>query len=469
MMKRNLMLLALLAMALIVLAACTGTPDTEDDDVGQSETDAEPTAAEVNAEPPPDEQEEDGAVDGEAAEAEAEAVTLTFWFEGEAPATVTIFEEAMSRFEEMHPGVTIDVLPMPFEDMVRTMPLALDGGTGPDVATVPPVAVGTWLYAEAGHLVDFTDIAAEGGWLENFDERAIEINNAPFEGRVYGIPYEWTGVGVYYNQAIFDELGLTPPETMAAFEEIMAATRDAGYLPVSVGALDAWPLQHVWSQLAHTNMPYDGLLALEELDPEASYNVPELIEAGEKIVEWTEQGYLDPNMLSTSFVDANNLFINGEAAMNIGGTWVQADFRQAGFPVGFFRTPPMNPDLPYHMGGFTPYDDLVVVAASENRELAVELVGYLISEENMRFFWEEGLLVPYQFAEIPEARDQLQVDIFTAMQASGPGHYEGNCCPEVQQTIWVKMQEMVSGDVTPEQAFVDIQEVYEEFRAAESE
>ncbi len=397
----------------------------------------------------------------------AQDVTLTFWFEGEAPATLDIFREAFDRFEAENPGVTIELVGFPFEDMVRTLPLALDGGTGPDSATVPPVSVGTWLYAEAGHLVDLAPIAEERGWLDNLDPKAIEVNNMPFENEIYGIPYEWTGVGVYYNTGIFEELGLEIPTTIEEFEAVMQATLDAGYVPVSVGGRDAWPLQHVWSQLVHTNIEYDHLLALEQLDPTVSYVAPGLIEAGEKIVEWTEKGYLDPNMLASSFVDANNLFVNEEAAMNIGGTWVQADFRLADFEVGFFRTPPMNPDLPYHMGGFTPYDDFVIVANTEHLDIVVDLIDYLVSEENMAFFWENGLLVPFQFDELPDAVDQLQVDIFSAMQQSGPGLFEGNISPEVQQTIWAKMQEMVAGDITPEQAMQDVQAVYEE-QAAEA-
>ncbi|MEX2540895.1 MAG: extracellular solute-binding protein, partial [Trueperaceae bacterium] len=369
---------------------------------------------------------------------------LSFWFEGESPASVALFQKAADRFVAgYHTPVEIEITVYAFDDMLRTMPLALDGGTGPDAASVPPLTQGSDRYAKAGHLLDLTQIAEERGWLDNYSADVLAYNNAGTPGSIYGVPYSLTTVGVYYNGDIFDELGLAVPTTFGEFEQVLADLKEAGYTPISVGALDGWPLDHVWSQIVHTNIPIEYITRLEQLDPEVSYTAPEMIEASYKILEWMRAGYLDPNMLSTSYGDANSMFISGRVPITITGTWAQADFtEQPEFEARFFPMPRLNPDLPtWNAGGSAPYNNLVVPSGGDNVEIAVDFVDYLLSEENMRAFWNDGTLVSFQFDEVPPATTVLQGDIYAAMQQTGPGYYHGVISPLVNRGLWSAHQE----------------------------
>jgi raffinose/stachyose/melibiose transport system substrate-binding protein len=439
--RRPLRLIPLLVIALI-LAACGGT---ESGDAGATTT-STTAPSDTTATTAPD-------------STDKEPVTVTFWWEGAAVGNLDIFRESFARYQDLNPHVTIEVTAIPFEDMLRTFPLALDGGTGPDISMSLPLESTTFPAAQAGHLLDLTEIGEERGWFENYDTKALEVNNRGLDG-IYGVPYEWTVVGVYYNTEIFADLGLEPPTTFAEFETLMGTLSDAGITPLSVGGLDGWPLMHVWQALAHGNVDYQVIRSLEDLDPTATYEDPGLIEAGYKVNEWFNLGYIDRNVVSTGFVDANNLFLNGDVAMNVGGTWVQTDFRGAPFEVGFFAMPVMNPALPARIGGFTPANDIVIIKDSPRVEAAIDLLDYLLSEENMTAWWQSGLLVPYRFDPVPEGKDQLQVDIYTAMQANLPGHFIGVSAPETARVTWAGMQEMVIGDRTPEDVFAEIQETY---------
>ncbi len=388
-----------------------------------------------------------------------EPVTLTFWWEGAAVGNLEVFQKSFDRFIEMHPNVTIEVVAIPFEDMLRTFPLALDAGTGPDISMSLPLESTTYPAAQAGHLLELTAIGEERGWWDKYDMKAIEFDNRALDG-IYGVPYEWTAVGVFYNTEIFADLGLEPPETLEEFEALMETIKQAGITPISVGGKDGWPLVHVWQALAFTNVEYDTLRALEDRDPSQTYEDDGLIEAAYKTLEWFEAGYLDANLLSTGFTDANDLFINGDTAMNIGGTWVQQDFRNAPFEVRFFAVPPMRTDIPLHLGGFNPANDIVIVKDSPNVEWAIELMDFLLSEENMTLWWENGFLVPYRFDEIPPGKDQLQADLYTTMQVSGPGHFITVAAPETNQLIWANMQEIIAQTKSPEEAFAEVQEKF---------
>lgn len=390
-------------------------------------------------------------------------VTVTFWFEGESVANVELFTQIMDVFEESHPGVTVEITSYPFDDFLRVTPLALDSGEGPDVMYSPWGLQALGRYALSGQIINLDDIAAEYGWFDYYDISEVYLTNDMTPGEIYGIPFETTTIGVYYNTEIFEELGLVPPTTFEEFESILATVKEAGITPVSVGALDGWPLAHVWLQLVHVNMPIEVIAGIEMNDPEQQMDSPEFLEATQKLMEWVDLEYLDPNMLSTNFVDANNLFINGDVAMNIGGTWVMNDFATLPeFEVGFFPTPQMNPDLEWHAGGKNPYNHLAINATSEHQELAIELVDFLLGEEAQTMYWNAGNIVAYQFEEAPDPVTPLQGDVYAANLLTGFGYNIGITCSELNNATWRTLQELVGGEITPDELVAENQEVYEE-------
>lgn len=394
-------------------------------------------------------------------------ITLSFWFEGESATDVALFQAAADRFAaDYDQDVRIEITAFAFEDMLRTMPLALDGGTGPDIAAVPPLTQGSDRYAQAGHLVELTDVAGERGWLDDYSADVLAYNNAGTPDQIFGVPYSLTTVGVYYNAEVFESLGLSVPETFAEFEALLADLAEAGTTPVSVGARDGWPLDHVWSQIVHTSVPIGHIAGLESLDPDVGYDVPELIAASQKVLDWTEAGYLDPDMLSVSYADANAMFISGQVPMTITGTWAQTDFdEQPEFEARFFPMPPFDPSLPWHAGGSAPYNNLVV-PNGPNEAIALDFLDYLLSEENMTAFWDAGILVSYQFDEAPAPATVLQGDIYDAMLRTGPGYFHGVVSPLVNRELWAAHQGVVSGAVTPAQAMDQVQQVYASEAAA---
>ena len=390
-------------------------------------------------------------------------VTLTFWFEGDAPASVALFQQAADQFSADRPGVTVEITSYGFDDFLRVMPLALDGGEGPDVGYVPWGLQALGRYALAGHAVELTDIAAEQGWLDRYEMSDIRLTNGLTPDQIYGIPFENVTIGVFYNKEVFAELGLEVPATIEEFEAVMQAALDAGMTPVSVGGRDSWPLAHVWLQLVHTAMPIEVITGIEENDPMYRLDTPEFLAATQKTLEWAEAGYLDPNMLSTGFVDANNLFINGDVAMNIGGTWVMNDFADLPeFEVGFFPTPQLNPELEWHAGGKNPYNNLMINSSTEHLDLATEFVDYMLGEAAQTMFWDAGHITAYQFDEMPPPSTPLLADVADANSYTRFGYNIGITCSDLNQVTWRTLQELVGGEITPAELIAANQKVYEE-------
>lgn len=392
-----------------------------------------------------------------------EPVQMDYWYQSSGPEGLAIHEAAARAYTDAHPGVSITVTPYSFDDLQRILPVTLDGGTGPDVASISWGAQAADLFAAAGHLVDLTDHGAVSGWLDRYPADLLAFANQALPGRIFGVPPEQATVGVYYNSAIFDDLGIEVPSTFEEFEAALATIKAAGITPIATGGGDAWPLAHVWEQLIHTNVPFEHLTALEvDMDPDARYDTPEMIEATAKLLEWFELGYFNDGMLGTSYLDANSLFITGRAAMNIGGTWAQPEFAtQPEFEARFFPMPRMDADLPWHAGGKAPSDLLVVTSYAEDQEAALAFLDHMLSEENARRLWDAGKFVTYRFDDVPPATNALQADIYDAMQRTGPGYYMGVNCVEVNRGNWAALQGMIAGDTTPEETMAVTQGIYE--------
>ena len=146
-----------------------------------------------------------------------------------------------------------------------------------------------------------------------------------------------------------------------------------------------------------------------------------MVAATAKLLEWFEKGYFNEGMLGTSYLDANSLFITGQAAINIGGTWAQPEFAtQPEFEARWFPMPQMDPSLEWHAGGKTPSDLIVVTSYAEDQAAALAFLDYMLSEENARRLWDAGKFVTYQFEEVPPPVNQLQADIYAGHAGHRP-------------------------------------------------
>lgn len=436
-MSKYLRILGVLIMLVAVLAACVvPTPAVVEKVVTQE------VEAVVTAEPEP------------------EDVTLVVWFLSGSPEEVDAAQELMDTWAANYDkaNVTIDFSNFGFEDYNNAMKLALDGGTGPDLAYGSPGGPRLQAWAEAGHILDLTDIAEERGWYDIVPEDVIWYYNPT--GRLYGVAYDAVAVGVYYNKEIYEQLGLEPPKTFEEFEEQLATIKEAGITPIAVGAQAGWTIGHIWEQLVHTNTPWDQVEAWMACEGGV---VPEMVEAAEKFSEWNEAGYYNENALATAYPDGNNLFITGEAALNIGGTWNNSTFAaQPEFDVGFFALPPMNPDLPeWHVGGFTPNNAWAIPIYSEHPEEALDLLEFMVSEESALRRWQNGDIVSYNFAEIPDPVFPLQADVFDAMQMTLTGFYMDQPAGEIGPASWENLQAVMSGEKTAQEAMDALDEVYQ--------
>ncbi len=161
-------------------------------------------------------------------------ITLATW---DVAAAKTFDElDLEGRFQELYPNVTIDIEEFNAEpEYFNSMKIRSSASELPDLMFHKSDSMNQ--YKE--YLVDLTDTAA------NKDNQIA--SEYAIDGKVYGIPDRKANDYVYYWTDLFEEAGVSVPETWDEFVQVSETLQqhfgasDPEFAAICMGAKDAWP------------------------------------------------------------------------------------------------------------------------------------------------------------------------------------------------------------------------------------
>lgn len=318
-MKNKLWIVTLLILAL-VLVSCGGAA----------------TPAPEEEAPPAEEEEAPPAEEEEAPPAEGKQLEIFSWWTtgGEAAGLLNLFE----LYNEAYPDVEIinaTVAGGAGFEAKPALKARMLGGDPPDSFQVHMghELIDTWVTTDFMEPLD--DIYAEEGWEDVFPAGVLEI--VSYDGHYWSVPVNIHRANVlWYNTAVFEENGWTPPTTFDEFFALAEEMNAAGITPLALGDVGIWASTHLFEVvLAGTLGPdlYNGLWT-----GETDWNGPEVTQALENMAKML--GYVNADHSALSWDQANDLVIEGSAGMTIMGDWVDADNLAKGFENSGWAPPP---------------------------------------------------------------------------------------------------------------------------------
>jgi raffinose/stachyose/melibiose transport system substrate-binding protein len=183
------------------------------------------------------------------------------------------FEGIADAYEELHPGVTVELIQSTDQAIKTQVKTMVTSKTLPDIYFT---WTGDWArqFTENGLAADLTDVIAPGTeWGDTFLPAAVDAF-AP-DGTYWAVPESVDAKLMGYNKAIFEEAGVAVPES---FDELLTACdaiSAAGYQPIAFGNKDGWPALHYLGQLFGYNVPVDVIQQDFDVDT----------------AEWSDPGY----------------------------------------------------------------------------------------------------------------------------------------------------------------------------------
>ncbi|MEM8587175.1 MAG: extracellular solute-binding protein [Pseudomonadota bacterium] len=308
---------------------------------------------------------------------------IEVWVGGE-PGTTNIYDDLADAYMAANADVQITVTKVGSDLFNPVLVPSLSGGEGPDVfmyGTGPgqPAAI-----INGGLVADLTPYYRQYGWDAVIPE-SIE-NTTSSDGRLWAVGNQVENTAMFYNRAIFDELGLQVPETWADFEAAVDTLIEAGYTtPIGLGGADRWPISHWQSMLfgrfaspagveevmfgdgAWTEEPYRAAMAL--------------------LQEMAEEGYFGPNPVANGYAETMDSFWAGDIPMTFTGPWIVppaidalgdgiADF-------GSFQLPPMADGQAIH-----PTEDIgsgwYINANTEHLDVSADVLDFFFFDDGSR-------------------------------------------------------------------------------------
>jgi raffinose/stachyose/melibiose transport system substrate-binding protein len=449
--KRLFVLLAVMA---FVVAACGG--DGDDDTT-------ETTAADAAATDAPD---ATTAAPGTTAAAattaatSAEPVTIEWWHIQNQGEMLDVWQAMADEFMAANPHVTVNITVMENEAFKAALQTNLQAGDVPDLFQSWGGG-GLREQVDAGLVQDITE--ASSGFVGDLNEAAVGLYQV--DGVQYGIPFDLGMVGFWYNKDLFEEAGIDgPPATWDEFLEDVQTLKDAGIVPLAVGAGDKWPAHFYYSYLMTR---IGGEAVMEQVAQDLDFTKPEIVEAGDQLQRLLDLEPFQPGYLASTWPgpDGEAGWVGtGRAAMSLMGQWGPGAYAiESG--EGDDTMPPAE-RLPFELGWF-PFPEVEGGAGAATDAFgggngfavgrdappeAVQFLEYITSVDQAARTGETGAILPVTAgAEVSVTDPYQQLVVDGLGRASFVQLYlDQFFTPELGAAINDAVQLMFAGEATSE-------------------
>ena len=389
---------------------------------------------------------------GEKAENEGGGtVTLLSWYTEEQMAPLK------DGFEAIAPGYELEIQYVPpTEQYIQKLTLLMNGNEPTDLFFMCP---------EVKEDVVATDFAEDLSSLPIMDKLSDSAKRTlGVDGKVYGLSLDAWASFIFYNKEIFEQAGIT--ETPGTWDELvadMAKIKELGIDPMTAQSEDAGRLLLglFASNEASKNPSVEAGLA------DGSVKFSELYK--ESMDAWyqdvVEPGYLAQSCLSLTNDQQIEMFVNGQAAMMIGGPWSLPDFAAK------------NPDLQFGTFGIPGFDGGVMLQGAANVGIGIAkqaknkagaemFMEYLSSEEGVKC-WSD-IFGNFMNVEGVAYTVDPCLEGFKADVSDGKIYWQTVEWPSSSSVINVytsSCQSVIAGTSTPDEALAAIDEKFDEILA----
>ena len=302
-----------------------------------------------------------------------------FWF------TDGVETESMkgliAEYESITPGVKINLIEVPFEDMSKKIMMSVSGGEPPALVRTTEGITSNCADAYVDlrdYIPDIDSVLAD--FLPSIQSYFVQ------NGKVCALPTDVTANGLIVNLTAFEKAGIqvpTSPDNIWTWDEFVEDLRivmEKG--GVQYGLVIDNPT-HRWSTMLYE---FGGRL----VSPEGpAFNSPESIAAINLTKQLFDEGII-PKSTWLGGEDPNNLFRSGTVAAHMSGNWMLTNYNEniKDFEWGVTYMP-IQKNRSSVPGG----KQMAVCAGTGVEQEAADFVRWVTGTEANRKYCEESLFI----------------------------------------------------------------------------
>ncbi len=401
-------------------------------------------------------------------------VTLTVWDQEVRGGQDEQMKQLNQAFQDTYPNVTIKRVSQSFDDLGKTLRLALSGADAPDVVEANNARNSMGAFVTAGQLRNLDSWAVAYKWADRYPESILKYSRYSTDGKsfgtgsIFGLPQVGEVVGVFYSKKELAKLNIAVPADWAAFQSALATAKSAGATPLLLGNIEKWPAIHVFGPIQGATVNSDQVEKLGFGNAGASWVSRENTAAAQTLSTWAKNGYFNDGVNGTDYDAAWQKLTKGEGAFLIGGSWLAADLQDAmGDDVGFFTPPAKNGEGAHTTGGTgLPF---TVTNASKHPDLAAAYINFVTNDDAMAILAKTGNL-PVVDTQKYAPKTGVLHDVYSAFGSVTQDGvllpYLDYATPTMADTLGESLQGLLDGRLTPEAFTKAVEKDYADFTAA---
>ena len=335
-------------------------------------------------------------------------------------------ETVAAAFEAANKGAKIKFTFVPSENFANVRNARLTAGglditegnsSGATRATpsyVKGIPASDWVRGLDAGL--WTELHGKG--LENFSpgvRKALQ-----YKGKDYSVP---TGIsyvtGLYYNQDMFNKLGIKLPTT---FDELVAAAeklKGAGITPLMMGGAEKWPVGLLMEGVASSSIPDMAAFDKGLWTGKTAFTDPDAVEVLKKVK--TLYSYAEPTFPGISAATVTGSFVAGKAAMIPDGSWgadgislLKPKFKWGYFPLPGSDNPKNNAILRGKLE-----TNMAIPANAKHKACAARFLEFYSQPANYQAFIAEAGFLP-AMADVKSTQFLQSIAHYSAKEGFAP-------------------------------------------------
>jgi raffinose/stachyose/melibiose transport system substrate-binding protein len=371
-------------------------------------------------------------------------------------------------FHAKYPNVTIKRTSKSFDDYVATIKLAASAPDAPDVYQGNEGYSVDAALVKAGLIVPLDDYAKAYGWETRFGSPATldvlrwSTDGATWtKGPLWGIAQKAEVLGVFYNKATFQKLGLTVPTTFDEFQATLATAKTGGVDPIVVGGLDGWPLGHIFMMLQALYEPPEQITNWTFAVPGSTFDDQGTQQAAQVMQDWAKKGYFFKGFGGVGQDNAAARFTKGDGLYFLTGPWENGTFAPMEANVGWFALPGTTAGTPSPTTGSLsiPYH---ISKASKYPDIAAAYIDFITSSQAADVVAGKGDLpaAPLATSTVVDPQTSLGEIIQGFNDKSKAGlltPYLDWASPTMGDTMFAGLQKLTASKLTPAEFTAEVQ------------
>jgi len=262
-------------------------------------------------------------------------------------------------------------------DMKAVLQTRMMGGDPPESFQIHlggELLDGSYVSADKMEPLDF--LYKQEGWDKVFPKSLIDI--ASKDGKPYSVPVNIHRANVlWYNTKMLKDIGAEPPKTWDEFLTVAEKLKAKGIPAIAIAESGAGFAAQVFETVLIENMGPEKFQGL--FNGKTSWDDPAFkksLETFKKVLS-----YANPDYLSVSWGDVNDLIINGKVAMMMQGDWTPGVLWSKGFKDFGWRAAPGNDGIVQMLS-----DSFGLPKNVKNREAAVNFLRMVGSKDGQDAF-----------------------------------------------------------------------------------